>query len=91
MFCRSLTQSASPLLFHMPGWLDSRAEEVLLRRVAVSPPAVVVFFARDTSEFGVRPFGQGFGTRLAPWLQRNDVVRAGTPGGLVLRRAPQPR
>jgi hypothetical protein len=82
-------QSASPLLFHMPGWLDARAEETLLRRFAESPPAVVVFFARDTSEFGVRPFGQGFGTRLARWLERNYVVSASAPGGFVLRRKPQ--
>jgi len=81
-------RSASPLPCHMPGWLDARAEDLLLRRFATDPPDVVVLFARTTWEFGVDPFGRGFGTRLAAWLAQNYGMVARAPGGVVLRRKP---
>lgn len=60
---------ASPFLAHMPGWLDAHAEEVLIRRFETRPPDVVVIFDRATQEFGVKQFGQGFGLRLAAWIE----------------------
>jgi hypothetical protein len=79
-------QSASPLLYHMPGWLDARAEEQLLRRFASQSPDVVVLFGRTTWEFGVEPLGRGFGRRLIAWLDANYSVAANPMGGLILRR-----
>ncbi len=81
-------RSASPLLYHMPGWLDARAEEQLLRRFEGEGPDVVVVFGRSTWEFGVEPFGQGFGRRLAGWLETNYAIVASSPGGVILRRRP---
>jgi hypothetical protein len=82
-------RSASPHLYHLPGWLDARAESMLLRRFERDPPEVVVLFVRSTWEFGVKPFGRGFGKRLAAWLIQNYRVVARAPGGVVLRPRPQ--
>jgi hypothetical protein len=81
-------RSASPLLYHMPGWLDARAEEQLLHRFEGGGPDVVVVFGRPTWEFDVEPFGQGFGRRLASWLETNYSVVASPLGGIILRRKP---
>jgi hypothetical protein len=78
-------RSASPYLYHLPGWLDDRAESLLIRRFEKNPPEVVVLFDRSTWEFGVQPFGVGYGRRLAQWLERNYEVVAREPGGIVLR------
>lgn len=79
-------RSASPYLYHMPGWLDTRAEDTLLRRFEAQPPEVVVLFARTTWEYGIEPFGQGYGKRLASWLIQKYVVAASSPGGVIFRR-----
>jgi len=79
-------RGAAPYMDLMPGWLDARAEERLIRRFEAAPPDAVVVFRRPTEEFGVAPFGDGYGQRLAPWItshyrlaQRDDV-------GLLFRR-----
>ena len=79
-------RSASPLLSHMPGWLDTRAEQRLLRSFADDPPDVVIVFDRSTWEYGVAPFGQGFGRRLSEWISQNYRVTAGENGRAILRR-----
>ena len=79
-------RGASPYLYCLPGWLDARAEDTLLRRFETDPPDVVVIFVRPTWEFGVEPFGRGFGKRLASWLLRNYRVASRAPGGVILRR-----
>jgi len=81
-------RSASPYLYHLPGWLDSRAESLLIHRFERDPPEVVVLFNRSTWEFGVQPFGEGYGNRLAEWLARNYEVVARGPAGIVLRARP---
>jgi hypothetical protein len=82
-------RGASPRLYYVPGWLDARAEEQLLRLFERGGPDVVVVFDRPTWEFGVAPFGQGFGHRLADWLEANYSVVASPPGAVILRRKPQ--
>jgi hypothetical protein len=76
---------ASPLLGHMPGWLDSHAEEVLIRRFEVRPPDLVVLFDRPTPEFGVAPFGRGFGLKLAAWIDGRYRPVSAFPGAVILR------
>jgi hypothetical protein len=70
----------------VPGWLDPRAEELLIRRFEQEPPDVVVVFRRPTWEYGVAPFGQGFGIRLAEWIQTHNRLVATSPGGNLYRR-----
>jgi hypothetical protein len=78
-------RDVSPFLIHMPGWLDDRAERKLLRKVSREPPDAILLFRRSTEEFGVRPFGEGFGVLLSDWIQRNYRVVAGTSAGQILR------
>ena len=77
---------ASPYLSHMPGWLDARAEDILLRRFEENPPDVVIWFHRPTPEYGVDPLGQGFGKRLYAWIVQNFRVAAYNPTGMIFRR-----
>ncbi|HEY4231141.1 MAG TPA: glycosyltransferase family 39 protein [Thermoanaerobaculia bacterium] len=79
-------RSASPFVLMVPGWLDPRAEELLIRRFEQEPPDVVVVFRRPTWEYGVAPFGQGFGIRLAEWIQTHNRLVATSPGGNLYRR-----
>lgn len=76
---------ASPYLYYSPGWLDERAEDRLVRWFRAQPPDVVVVSSRSTWEYGVEPFGRGFGRRLASWLEANYVLAAREPGVFVLR------
>ena len=62
----------------------------MLRRYRQGGPEVVVIFDRPTVEWGVAPFGQGFGHRLAAWLQSNYSIVASPPGAVILRPKPQP-
>lgn len=83
-------KDVSPFLIHLPGWLDDRAERNLLRKVSRKPPDAIVVFRRSTEEFGVRPFGEGFGVLLAGWIQRNYQVMARTAAGQILRPLARP-
>ncbi len=76
---------SSPFLGHLPGWLDSRAEDALLRRFETSPPDVVVIFNRPTAEFGVKPFGSGYGVKLARWIESGYQPVASLPAFAILR------
>ena len=80
-------RSVSPFVTMMPGWLDARAEEQLIRRFEREPPDVVVVFQRPTWEYGIAPFGQGFGQRLAEWIQSHNRLVAAPEGGVIYRRA----
>jgi len=81
-------RSVSPFVTMMPGWLDARAESDLIRRFEKEPPDVVVVFRRPNWEYGVAPFGQGFGLRVADWVERNSRVVYEAAGGVVRRRIP---
>jgi hypothetical protein len=81
-------RSASPFLTHVPGWLDPRAEEMLIRKFESSPPSAVVLFDRPTAEFRVKPFGVGFGRQLSAWIDRNYTVVLSLSAGKILRRRP---
>ena len=74
--------NVSPYPSHMPGWLDPTDEIRLLTRVEAAPPQTVVLFSRETNEYGVGPFGKGYGRVLGGWISRNYVpvesVRAGS-------------
>jgi hypothetical protein len=83
-------EDASPLLGHMPGWLDSRAEDLLLRRFEIRPPDVVVIFERQTTEFRVAPFGRGFGAKLAAWIDARYRSTGNWRGVRILRVAEKP-
>jgi fluoride ion exporter CrcB/FEX len=78
-------KQASPFLTHLPGWLDSSAEARLIERLDRNPPDVVVLFDRPTTEYGVEPFGKGFGVFLSRWCREHYEPVASTSAGLVLR------
>jgi hypothetical protein len=77
--------SVSPFVTHMPGWLDQRGQEILIARLERQRPDVIVIFRRPTWEYGVAPFGQGFGLRVADWIERNSRIVYAGPGGVVRR------
>ncbi|HEY2797436.1 MAG TPA: glycosyltransferase family 39 protein [Thermoanaerobaculia bacterium] len=79
-------RSVSPFVIMMPGSLDARAEERLIRRFEREPPEVVVVFRRPTWEYGVAPFGQGYGQRLAAWIETHDRLVASSAAGTIWRR-----
>jgi len=79
-------QTVSPYVYYLPGWLDDRAEEELLKRFSAEPPDAVVVFSRPTFEFGVTAFGRGYGERLAQWVSQNYRVAVSDQQGMVLRR-----
>lgn len=81
-------RGASPFLVHVPGWLDVRAEELIIRRLEASPPSAVVVFERSTGEFRVKPFGIGFGRLLSAWIDRHYLVVRSLRAGRILRRRP---
>ena len=78
-------RDASPFLGHMPGWLDGHAEEILMRRFETRPPEVIIIFDRPAQEFGVEPFGRGFGLRLAAWIESRYRPIVSLRGGVILR------
>jgi len=79
-------RGAAPYMDLMPGWLDARAEESLIRRFEAAPPDVIVVFRRPTPEFGVAPFGEGYGERLAPWITSHYRLAQRSDVGLLFRR-----
>jgi hypothetical protein len=78
---------ASPFVHHIIGWFDEAAERRLIARLEADPPDVVVIFDRPTAEFGIGPFGEGFGVLLADWCRRRYQPAAETPAGVILRPA----
>ena len=83
-------RDVSPLLGHLPGWLDERAERQLLARLEANPPAAVVLFERPTREFGVEAFGRGYAEALAGWIARRYAARTALPGAVILRPREKP-
>lgn len=81
-------RSVSPLLDILPGWLDPATEKILVRRFHDEPPDVVVLFDRPLEEFGVAPFGTGYGRLLGAWISDHYLPAFSAPAGLVLRRSP---
>ena len=79
-------RSVSPFLHLLPGWLNVAAERALIARFDQSPPDAVILFERPTEEYGIQPFGRGFGALLSEWCGRNYAVAGRSPGGEVLRR-----
>lgn len=78
-------RSVSPFLHLLPGWLNVAAERSLIAKFDQAPPNAVVLFERPTDEYGIGPFGQGFGALLSEWCRQNYAVAAQSPGGEVLR------
>lgn len=78
-------KNASPLVDLLPGWLDARVERQIVQRLEESPPELIVLFERPTAEFGVRPFGIGFGQRLSAWIDRHYSVVLSLRAGKILR------
>ena len=77
--------SVSPFLHLLPGWLNVGAERSLIARFDKAPPDAVVVFERPTGEYGINPFGQGFGVLLSEWCRQHYAVAAQAPGGAILR------
>jgi hypothetical protein len=78
-------RSVSPVLDLFPGWLDSSLEAELLSRFEANPPDVVVLFNRPIAEFGIAPFGEGYGRRLASWIAAHYRPVFSSRAGSVLR------
>jgi 4-amino-4-deoxy-L-arabinose transferase-like glycosyltransferase len=77
--------NVSPLVDLLPGWLDESVERQLVQRLEKSPPELVVLFERPVAEYGVKPFGQGYGLLLADWVSRNYRVVESCSAGKILR------
>jgi hypothetical protein len=77
-------RSPSFFLDHLPGWLGPEVEADLIARLEKDPPSRVIFFERSTNEFGVAPFGRGFGVALWDWCFRNYRVVWSSRKGLIL-------
>lgn len=84
------TRSVSPLQDHLPGWLDPPLEDELLRRFDAVPPEAVVLFHRPLHEFGFSRFGEGYGERIAAWIEKNYRPVLSDRAGSVLRRRVRP-
>jgi hypothetical protein len=69
----------------MPGWLGGTQEVGLLNRIEPKPPQAIVLFSRDTREYGIAPFGEGYGRHLAKWIARNYVPVETMRAGVLLR------
>ena len=80
-------RSSSPYLNHLPGWFDEAAERRLITHLEQDPPAAVVLFDRPLGEYGVKPFGVGYGNLLSQWCRQNYRPVAETPAGTILRPA----
>ncbi len=80
-------RSVSPFLHLLPGLLEPTVEKDLIARFEKDPPDVVVIFDRPTSEYGVAPFGKGYGLLLAEWCFRNYRVAESFSAGMILRRS----
>jgi hypothetical protein len=78
-------RSVSPFLHLLPGWLNVGAERSLIARFDRAPPDAVIVFDRPTGEYGMSPFGQGFGVLLWQWCRQHYAAAAQAPGGTVLR------
>jgi hypothetical protein len=83
-------RNVSPFLLHAPGWLDLRAEEILIHRLESNSASAVVLFDRPTGEFRVKPFGIGFGRLLSAWIDRHYAVVVSLRAGKILRWKPPP-
>jgi hypothetical protein len=91
-------QDASPFLIHLPGWLDRRAEDLLVSRLAAAPPSSIVIFERPTAEFGVAPFGRGYGRDLLAWItaryrvsEETSIMQLWRPRDVVTPAFQEPR
>jgi hypothetical protein len=82
-------RSVSPYPSQMPGWLDESAEVELLKRIEANPPDAVVLFTRDTSDYRVDAFGEGYDRLLAAWIHRNYMPVETTRAGALYRRLPR--
>jgi hypothetical protein len=83
-------RNVSPLLFHIPGWLDPPLENELICRFEANPPDAVVLFNRPLQEFGVARFGKGYGELLSDWISRNYQPVATLRSGSLMRRKAMP-
>jgi hypothetical protein len=84
-------ENVSPLLDHLPGWLDPALEGRLVAQFAKSPPDAVVLFDRRLTEYGVERFGRGYGESLYRWIERADrPVYEGRAGAIFRPRGPGP-
>ena len=60
-------RSASPYVDYMPSEVAHYGEPVLLAALQRSPPDWIVLVDKDTSNYGVRYFGQDYGVGLMRW------------------------
>jgi hypothetical protein len=81
-------EDVSPLLYGLPVWLDQDIERRIVKRLEKSPPDLVVLFERPVKEFGLEPFGVGYGLLLADWCSRNYQVTESFAAGKILRKRP---
>ncbi len=74
----------SKFLLLLPPML-AQSEARLLADLERDPPDAVVVFDRPTPEYGVAPFGKGYGLRIADWLETHFVVVTRVAGGALWR------
>ncbi|MEO8430284.1 MAG: hypothetical protein ABI592_02165 [Acidobacteriota bacterium] len=78
-------RDVSPLIDVMPGWVEPGVERALMARFEREMPSAIVWFDRPMPEYGIEPFGRGYGRELAAWCEQHYAAVAATPGVRILR------
>ncbi|MEN6459644.1 MAG: hypothetical protein ABFC63_12025 [Thermoguttaceae bacterium] len=78
--CLTRLRNPTPYIHLMPTELILFGEQRIQAAYQAHPPDLIVFAHKDTSEFGLRFFGQNYGQRLADWVLANyrPVALAGS-------------
>jgi hypothetical protein len=79
-------RDASPVVDTIPAWFPPEVERRLIERLGSSPPDLVILLNRPIPEYGVEPFGKGYGQRLAAWISKNYRMIESLPAGKILLR-----
>jgi hypothetical protein len=71
-----LTRRASPTKYitWMPPELYFFGEANMLAALQAAPPDWVLVAPRDFKEYGLPPFGEGYGDAIARWITRNYEI-----------------
>ena len=90
----SRTPTPTPFVTFMPPEEIMFGDDLWTDRFRASPPDLVLILPRDASEYGLPPFGSGFGRSLAAWIRSEyvatgDLLPLGAPyGAEILVRRP---
>jgi hypothetical protein len=59
-----------PFVQYTPPLIELFGEDRMLAALAAAPPEWIALVHRDDSDYGVAPFGRGYGLQLNAWIER---------------------